>query len=780
MTSVNRITRWRRVLDAAMRGHHSFRVLLAALLLAGALAAPAQAARFAAIATGDERVALADVDGSRIVSLLPVNGRTRAVAAAPDGTHAYVGAGDGVWSLDFATQALTGPVMLSGPVASLAVAPDGSAVYAARGRSLTILSGSPLAATGTIALGRYAARRIAIAPDGRRAIVVLAKSRFAVVDLPSGQVVRTIKARGAVAAAFGRSPVRGFVSTSRGRLVVVDVSAAAVIGSLITGAGGGVAISPRGNQALIGSVGKRTRRGALVDLLRGKVIARPKTGRGPGEPAFNPSGTRAYVADSRDGTVSVLSASTGRRLGTLRLPGTRPVGIAIQPGLAQTLGSEGPDIIKGTRGPDLLQGFGGDDQLRGGRGNDVIIADAGNDLLVGGQGNDRLDGGDGDDRLLGQVGRDHLFAGAGNDTMDGGTAGDTLDGGDGDDLIDGGDGDDTITGGPGDDSIVEKGLGNDKLLDGGPGNDLIDGNRGNDRKLNGGEGDDRLYGRNGSDLLDGGPGNDLLEAGRGADRAFGRDGDDVLTGDAGDDYLSGSAGNDQVDGGSGDDNLAGSDGEDTIVGGGGLDIIKSGPGNDTVRAADDSADQVDCGDGFDRLYTENTDPSRDARVNCEVVLMVPPEPSNDGPEPSKLSGTSGPDTIYGTPEDDSIFGSGGNDVLWGQEGDDYVDGETGDDELHGGPGNDRMPGRRGNDTILGNEGDDHLTGEEGNDFILGGPGNDRIYGNFGADRIDGGEGDDRINTLDDTQDKVRCGPGNDVVFADPEDRVEDDCEDIRR
>jgi hypothetical protein len=51
---------------------------------------------------------------------------------------------------------------------------------------------------------------------------------------------------------------------------------------------------------------------------------------------------------------------------------------------------------------------------------------------------------------------------------------------------------------------------------------------------------------------------------------------------------------------------------------------------------------------------------------------------------------------------------------------------------------------------------------------------------LGLDVISGGPGDDRINVVRGDHDTVRCGPGRDVVFADPADEVAADCEDVRR
>ncbi len=46
--------------------------------------------------------------------------------------------------------------------------------------------------------------------------------------------------------------------------------------------------------------------------------------------------------------------------------------------------------------------------------------------------------------------------------------------------------------------------------------------------------------------------------------------------------------------------------------------------------------------------------------------------------------------------------------------------------------------------------------------------------------MSGGDGDDRITVVNGDADVVDCGPGTDVVFAEPEDSVAGTCESVRR
>jgi hypothetical protein len=75
---------------------------------------------------------------------------------------------------------------------------------------------------------------------------------------------------------------------------------------------------------------------------------------------------------------------------------------------------------------------------------------------------------------------------------------------------------------------------------------------------------------------------------------------------------------------------------------------------------------------------------------------------------------------------------------------------------------------------------DTIRGTPLRDLIDGRAGGDKIVGGGGDDRISGGSGNDAIVSKDRFYDTVRCGPGVDRVVADYRDRVDRDCERVRR
>jgi Ca2+-binding RTX toxin-like protein len=765
------------------------RLAVAGAVVAAALLGPAAAhARVALLATGTNEVALLDVTTDVVVARPALPGPSRGVAVSRDGQRAFAAAGNAVAAFDLGmvpAAPLPGTPApftvaardLGAPAVGIAVSPGGASVYAAAGRRLFVLDAATLAIRHRVGL-HGTARALAISPQGALAAVVLAGGRVAMVATGGPKLLRRVKVKGATGVAFDVG-ARAWVSASR-RLYAVRQGARKPEKHplrLGKGVGGAVAASPDGLTLAVGAAHGGTT-AALVDVA-GRHVRRFRSGRGPGAPGWSPDGVRVYYADGGGATLSLVSPFRHRRLGSVALPGTTPLGVVVQPGLARVQGTERNDAITGTRLRDLIAGLGGDDTLAGGRENDILQGGAGNDTLRGGSYDDHLFGDVGDDTLFGGSGNDKLSGADGNDKADGGTGDDSVHGGPGNDYLDGGPGDDHVFGEEGDDTIVDSTFGNDRRLIGGPGNDTIKGGRGSDL-IKGGDGNDQLFGESGTENVTGGDGDDLIDGGAARDILAGNNGSDVIHGDSGDDTLEGGNGADQVDGGSGPDEVFGDDGADLLVGGPDPDTIDAGAGDDTIRAADDSRDEVDCGEGNDTVYVEATAPMRDALLNCETVTPVPPEGANDSDAASVISGTQVRDVLRGTAGDDSLFGKGGPDALFGAGGDDYVDGEYGNDELHGGPGNDTMAGRSGDDRIFGDAGDDHITGDRGFDHIAGGSGDDEIFGNLDPDTISGGPGNDRINVVRGDLDTVRCGPGHDVVFADPGDKVAGDCEDVRR
>jgi hypothetical protein len=258
--------------------------------------------------------------------------------------------------------------------------------------------------------------------------------------------------------------------------------------------------------------------------------------------------------------------------------------------------------------------------------------------------------------------------------------------------------------------------------------------------LSGGPGDDYLDAANQAAVLDGGAGEDKLTGG---------EGDDVLRGGDGNDTIEGKDGSDHIDGGNGDDLLS-PDGYEHAN----ADVVDGGPGVDRIEADyssrfsdSDPAVAITLGGGADDGRPGEGDDLR----NVEKVSL------NVG---GTFTGTDGADEFrlsqVGTPS--TMDGRGGDDVLRSGDGPDHLD---------GGPGNDSVDGGFGDDVLIGGPGRDTISG-------------DLAGGDCGPLWCTYPYGNDTIEARDGEVDSVTCGAGTDTVYADPQDVVAPDCENVVR
>jgi Ca2+-binding RTX toxin-like protein len=238
---------------------------------------------------------------------------------------------------------------------------------------------------------------------------------------------------------------------------------------------------------------------------------------------------------------------------------------------------------------------------------------------------------------------------------------------------------------------------------------------------------------------------------------------DTINGTSGLDYMAGFAGKDTLNGKAGDDKIDALEGED---------IVSGGLGNDTIAANDGLKDDIDCGPGSrDIVYS---DKGTDSVSNCEwrrsyntaeycpgngIPWTGATEP-NDFPDPPVPWVAVRDKTIWcidGTLRDDKkLHGTTGySDLL------DSIWGDKGDDKLNGGVGPDSLQGWSGNDILKGGAGPDFLYGDSSaNPWI------DGFFKKAGQDKIYGGPGNDYIGAIDNKEDTISCGPGEDFVQQD--------------
>ena len=200
------------------------------------------------------------------------------------------------------------------------------------------------------------------------------------------------------------------------------------------------------------------------------------------------------------------------------------------------------------------------------------------------------------------------------------------DGGDDNDIIQTGDAPDLLTGGAGNDRLVSfrSPAGTRDVLRGGDGDDTL--------VWNPGDGDDTMDGEAGNDTIEvnGGSGGEDFEVKPGAVAGrvqFDRTGPsppgpfNLDIGSSEELELNAGGGDDRIKGAKGlkgliVSTLNGDDGNDRITGTNAKDVLTGGKGFDLIRAADRSADQVECGGGIDLAFVDRRDTVR----GCELVI----------------------------------------------------------------------------------------------------------------------------------------------------------------
>jgi Hint domain-containing protein/hemolysin type calcium-binding protein len=224
-----------------------------------------------------------------------------------------------------------------------------------------------------------------------------------------------------------------------------------------------------------------------------------------------------------------------------------------------------------------------------------------------------------------------------------------------------------------------------------------------------------------------------------------------LPAEEGDDTLAGGDGDDVLYGEGGDDLLLGGDGQDTLLGGDDSDIIGAGVG-DVIEGGEGGVDlDTLIAEGLATIEWDGNDPTTEAGT----VTFYNPDLSVSGTarfseiEDAYIISTGpAPAPAPGGPGTTSVNG-----VVEGTDGDDIIDlGYLGDPEGDLVDGDDAvLPledeediilAGAGNDRAEGHDDGDIIFGQDGDDTLLGMDGNDGLSGGAGDDSLDGGEGRD--------------------------------------
>ena len=239
----------------------------------------------------------------------------------------------------------------------------------------------------------------------------------------------------------------------------------------------------------------------------------------------------------------------------------------------------------------------------------------------------------------------------------------------------------------------------------------------------------------------------------------------------GDDRARVTEGSATIDGGTGNDTLVGGPGYGTLmIGGKGNDDMQGGAGRDSFdeAGAHNGSDTIRGGAGEDDVdYSLR---SADLRVSLDAKR-------NDGARGERDLVAADVEKVDAGSGNDRLIGNRFDNILQGATGSDFVSGRAGDDLVDAGR-NDAAGERpaRSRDRVKAGPGDDVLFGAGRGTVLDGGSGHDDFIGS---------EGSDRIRARDGQSDSISCYRGRDRVSADGHDFVAGDrdtgrCERVRR
>ncbi|MCC5641959.1 calcium-binding protein [Nostoc sp. CHAB 5824] len=265
--------------------------------------------------------------------------------------------------------------------------------------------------------------------------------------------------------------------------------------------------------------------------------------------------------------------------------------------------------------------------------------------------------------------------------------------------------------------------------------------------------DDVIKGQEGDDIIDGKSGNDLLRGGTGNDTLIGGAGDDTLNGDTGNNSLVGGIGNDRfnIQFSTGDNTLNGGAGNDTLSAEAtsGNNLLFGGDGNDSLNASYylEGYDYIDSS-GNNTLNGGAGDDYLNAEATSGNNLLF----GDDGNDTLSAGGSN--DTLNGGAGNDSLSAGAtfGNNLLFGGDGNDFL---STSGYFYSDRGGDGYVSSKGNNTLNGGAGDDTLRAEysTGYNLLSGGDDNDSFYlsptdtapSSLVTQTVDGGKGDDLLS-----------------------------------
>jgi YVTN family beta-propeller protein len=289
------------------------------------------------------------------------------IAISPDGSTAYAanrgqitGPGSSVAVIDLATHTVTSDVTVGGIPTNVAVTPDGTKVYVTTAIDTGVISVIDTATHAVTSVDTSAhpisdMTGVAATPNGDTVYVAgfpgedfntgaLPELGYGylldAIDTGTDTVSDVVPTVGSSPDSIALSPddttayVLGLGAGASSVVSVIDTATDEVTKGIFLSGGEALAVSPDGHWVYATQITASGGEVAVIDTTSDTVTASIPVGNRPDGVAFSPKGARAYVANTSDGTVSVIDTATQTAINTINVQPTsafsgRPLGVTV-------------------------------------------------------------------------------------------------------------------------------------------------------------------------------------------------------------------------------------------------------------------------------------------------------------------------------------------------------------------------------------------------------------------------------------------------------------------
>ncbi|MGZ5571441.1 MAG: YncE family protein [Usitatibacter sp.] len=316
------------------------------------LACIAHAAPFAYF-TGANSITVVDTQTESVIATIALGGAPKAVGAIPGRRYAYAAGEDKIWAIDTFAQAVTAILPMPAGENSVAMDPRSPRAYVLSMDDsvplipitrVVVLGSDIVGQVGSAGYAHVNAKAAAFSPDGTRAYFATADSQVAVIDSQLDHFVANIAVAGpafvrgvATNAVLGRLyAAMNQYTVPRGRLAVIDLGSETVVGYVTVGMNpSDVVANPAGTRVYVANQDDDTV--SVIETGSNLVVATVPVGHQPAAIDITPDGATVYVLSPADGAVSLISTATNTvtkaiHVGSATQAAGRFIGGVIPPG----------------------------------------------------------------------------------------------------------------------------------------------------------------------------------------------------------------------------------------------------------------------------------------------------------------------------------------------------------------------------------------------------------------------------------------------------------------